>query len=84
MAAIFQYILLNENVYISIKISLKFVAKVPINNIPALVQIIVWRRPGEKPLSEPVRVSLVTHIWVTRLQWVNIVYSRFISLPVMC
>ena len=44
---------LNENVWISINISLKFVPKVPINNILALVQIKAWRRPGDKPLSEP-------------------------------
>ena len=37
MAAIFKCILLNENVWSSIKISLKFVRKGPINNIPALV-----------------------------------------------
>ena len=35
-----------------IKISLKFVPKGPINNIPALVQIMAWGRPGDKPLSE--------------------------------
>ena len=35
----FEYIFLNENVIISAKISLKFVCKSPINNIPALVQI---------------------------------------------
>ena len=57
-----------ENVYISIKISLKFVPNGPINNIPALVQIMAWRRPGDKPLSEPVMVSLLTHICVTRPQ----------------
>ena len=34
---IFKYIFLNENVLISIKISLKFVPKGQINNIPALV-----------------------------------------------
>ena len=45
----FKCILLNENVGISIKISLKFVPKGPINNIPALVQVIAWRRPGDKP-----------------------------------
>ena len=33
-------------------ISLKFVPTGPINNIPALVQIMAWRRPGDKPLSE--------------------------------
>ena len=37
MAAIFQSIFLNENVLISIKISLRFVPKGQINNIPALV-----------------------------------------------
>ena len=36
---------------ISIKISLKFIPNGPINNIPALVQIIAWRREGGKPLS---------------------------------
>ena len=39
---IFKCIFLNENVWISNKISLKFVPKGPINNIPALVQIIIW------------------------------------------
>ena len=34
---IFKCIFLNENVRISIKISLKFVPQGPINNIPALV-----------------------------------------------
>ena len=53
---------------ISIKISLKFVPNGPINNIPALVQIMAWRRPGDKPLSEPMMVSLLTHICVTRPQ----------------
>ena len=43
---IFKRIFLNENVWISIKISLKFVPKGPIDNIPALVQIMAWRRPG--------------------------------------
>ena len=46
---IFKCIFLNENVSIAIKISLKFVPKVSINNIPALVQIMAWRRPGDKP-----------------------------------
>ena len=31
-----------------------------------------WRRPGDKPLPEPMLVSLLTHICVTRPQWVNI------------
>ena len=36
---IFKYIFLNKNVYISIEISLKFVPKGPINNIPAMVRV---------------------------------------------
>ena len=67
----FKRIFLSENVIISIKISLKFVPKGPIHNIPALVQIMAWRRPDDKPLSEPMMVSLPTHICVTRPQWVN-------------
>ena len=66
----FKGIFLNENVRISIKISLKFVPKGPINNSPALVQIMAWRRSGGKPLSEPMMVCLLTHICVTRPQWV--------------
>ena len=68
---ILKCIFLNENVWISLKIPLKFVPKGPINNIPALVQIMAWRRPGDKPLSELMMVSLLTHICVTRPQWVN-------------
>ena len=68
---IFKSIFFNENVQILIKISLTFDLTAPINNIPALVQIMAWCRPGEKPLSEPMMVSLLTHICVTRPQWVN-------------
>ena len=71
----FKRIVLNENVGISNKISLKFVHKGPINNIPVLVQIMAWRRPGDKPLSEPMMVSLLTHICDTRPQWVKGKYS---------
>ena len=39
----FKRIFLNENIRISIKISLKFVPKGRINNIPALVQVMAWR-----------------------------------------
>ena len=30
-----------------------------------------WRRPGHKPLYEPMMVKLLTHICVTRPQWVK-------------
>ena len=62
---------LNKNVWISLKISLKFVPKGLINNIPPLVQIMAWRRPGDKRLSEPMMVSLLTLTCVTWPQWVN-------------
>ena len=79
-ADISKCIFMNENVGISIEISLKFVPKVPINNIPALVQIMAWRRPGDKPLSEPMMVCLLTHICVTRPQWVNLIWIYFICI----
>ena len=68
---ILKCIFLNENIWILINISLKFIPKCPINNIPALVQIMAWRQPGNKPLSEPMIVSLLAHICVTQPQWVN-------------
>ena len=68
---IFKRIFLNENISIPINISLKFVPRGSINNIPALFQIMAWRRPGDKPLSEPTMVNLLTHICVTRPQWVK-------------
>ena len=68
---IFEWLFVNENVWIPIKISLKFVPQGPINNIPALVQIMTWRRPGDKPLSGSMMVRLPTRIWVTRPQWVK-------------
>ena len=68
---IFKCIFLNENVWIWILLSLKFVSKGPINNIPALVQIMAWHLPGDNPLSEPMLVILLMHICVIRPQWVN-------------
>ena len=76
---IFKCFFLSENVWISLKIWLKFIPKGPIKNMPALVQIMAWRRPGDKPLSEPMVVGLLTHICVTRPQCVNI-RSRNIDL----
>ena len=89
MAAIFQTtfifkrIFLNENVWILIKISLKFVPKGAINNIPTLVQIKVRCGPDCKPLSEPMMVHLLTHICVTRPQWVELLVAFFVCLPLL-
>ena len=72
---IFKCISFNENIWISIKISLKG----PINKNPALVQRVAWRRPGDKPLSGPVMaIRLWTQICVTRPQWVK---SDMINTP---
>ena len=65
---IFKYIFLNKNVWISLQISLKFVSKIRINNIPALVQIMAWRRTGDKPLYGPLMVTLLTPICVNELR----------------
>ena len=66
---IFKCIFLNEDIWILINISLYFVPKGQINNIPALVQIKAWHKPGDKPLSEPIMVILLTHVYVTWPQW---------------
>ena len=70
---IFKCIFLNENAWLLVKISPKFVPKFPMNNIPALVQIMASRRPGAKPLSEPTTVSLLMNICVT---WPQLVKSQ--------
>ena len=49
---IFKRIFLNENIRISNQISLKFVPYGPNDNTSALVQVMAWRRTGDKPLPE--------------------------------
>ena len=49
----FKCIFLNESDRILIEISLKFVPRSLIDNKPALVRVMAWRRTGDKPLSEP-------------------------------
>ena len=56
---IFKCIFLNENVRIFIQISLKFVPKGSIDNKPALVQVLVWRWTGDKPLPEPMLTQYI-------------------------
>ena len=68
---IFKCIFTNDNVWILLNISLTFVPKGQISNIPAFVQKMAWCRSSSKPLSEPVKVCLLSHILVTRPQWVN-------------
>ena len=66
---IFKWIFLIELIGISMKISLKFVPGGSINNSQAFVQIMAWYRPRDNWLSEPMMVSLLTHICVT---WTSI------------
>ena len=54
---IFKCIFLNENDIIVIEISSKFVSMSSVDNKPALVQIMVWRRIGDKPLPEPMMIQ---------------------------
>ena len=83
---IYKCMFLNENIWISIKISLKFfVPKGRSNNIPVLFHIMAWRRPGDTPLCETFMVRLSTHICVTRPQWVNtewvhVIYVHILSM----
>ena len=68
---IFRCIFVNEQLRILIKILLKVVPKGPIDNIPALVEIMAWRRIGDKPLSEPM-LSRFTDAYSTKGRSVNL------------
>ena len=46
-------IFLNKNIWISNKIWLECIPWGLIHSVSALVQMMAWRHPGEKPLSEP-------------------------------
>ena len=88
---IFKLIFLSKNVWISIDVSLKYIPKCPICNIPALDQIMAWRPPGDKPLSEPMVVSLLTHghIWDASLglneliHWGRVAHIRVSKLTII-
>ena len=63
---IFNCIFLNENDRIPIHISLKYDHMSPIDNKPALVQVMAWRRTGDKPLTVPMMTQFMAHICGTR------------------
>ena len=52
-------IFLNENDGIPIQISLKFVPSSPIDKNPALVQVMAWRRTGDRPLPESMMAQFI-------------------------
>ena len=57
---------MNGRFCISIRISLKFIPKGPIDNTSALVQVKAWHRTGDKPLPEPMLPSSLMHICGSR------------------
>ena len=61
---IFIYIFLNEIDKVLIQISLKLVPWSPINNKPALVQLMAWRQTGDKPLPDPMMTQFTWCIYV--------------------
>ena len=56
---IFKMHFFNKNVWILIKISLKFVPRGPVDNMAALVQIMTWWQRGNKSLFEPMMAKLI-------------------------
>ena len=58
----FNCIFLNENVWISLKMSLKFVPEVRINNVAAFVQIMAWRPPVYWRIYASLGVKLVIYV----------------------
>ena len=67
---VFKCIFLNEEYWILSHISLKYIPKGHIIDILALVQVMAWRRTGDKTLSESMMFSLLAHMCVIRPQWV--------------
>ena len=61
---IFKSIFLNKSDRILIQISLKLVPGNPVDNKPALVQVMAWRRTGDKPLLEPMQTQFTdAYMW---------------------
>ena len=54
----FKCIFLNENDIIPILISLKFLPRSPVDNKPLFVQVLAWRRTGDKPLPQSMLTQL--------------------------
>ena len=77
---IFKCIFLNENDKIWIQISLKLVPRSPIDNKPALIQVMAWCRTGDKPLPEPMMAQFTDeYICGTRGRWFNTIIMPILS-----
>ena len=68
---IFKLIFLYQNFGVLIQISFRYVPRGSINDKPGLAQIMAWCQRGNKPLSKPLWLYLLTHTCVTRPRWVN-------------
>ena len=75
--AFFKCISFNKNVWFQIKILPMFVPKGPITNIPALVETMAWRCPGDNSLFETM-VVIYRRICVARKA------NQFFSLSEIC
>ena len=64
-------LVMNEMFCNLIRISVDFDSEGLIENKSASVHVMAWHRTGGKPLSEPTIVSLLTHIYTTRPQWID-------------
>ena len=58
-AEILKLILFNENCFILIQLSEKFVPNSLIDNTPALVHIMAWHQTSDKLLSQPMMAWLI-------------------------
>ena len=70
---IFKCIFLNKNDRIQIQIALKFFPRGPVDSKSALVQVMAWRRKGDKPFPEPMMTQF-TEAYM-RGRWVDITRS---------
>ena len=72
---LFKCIFFNENDRIPIQMSLKFVPRSPIDNNPASVQAVAWRRTSEKPLPGPMLAQFpdayMRHWWEISLKYIK-------------
>ena len=83
-ADISKCIFMNEMFCIWIRISMKFVPKRPIDNKSALVQVMAWRRTGDKPLPEPM-LTQFTDTYMQHKGEMYVVHSKDICpLDLVC
>ena len=77
---IFKCNFVNENVSVSIKIPLNFVPKAPIDNNLSLVQVMAWRRTGDKLLHEQMHLASMSYVSSERviLEWCTALFLLFL------